>query len=136
MKLASILIPARARYKGIRIFSKWKVWYDKGIAVLSVIRNVQIMDLGVIMGVSKYLFGDQLSNWQIVSLGILYWILNTIINTLVGWFWEHHQGWQIESEIRAQRVDASRTVLVGLDGKPYGAEDIARHLAKELKKNA
>ena len=134
-KLLGKLIPAHVRYAGIRSFAKWKVWYDKGIGVLSVIRNVQLMDLGIIMALAKYMFGDQLSNAQIIAIGASYWVLNTVVNTTVGWFWEHHQGWKIEAEVRAQRVDATRTVLVSPSGDAYSLHDLASQIAKELKDN-
>lgn len=103
--------------------STYRTWYDKGISVLAVIRNMQITDLGILMGVAKYLFGDQLSTKLILLIGAGYWIMNVIVNTAVGWFWERNNGWEIEAQVFAHRTQPSRTILVNPDGKAYDARE-------------
>lgn len=121
------IFPAHARSSAIKGFSKLNVWYGKGIQVLAFIRNVEITDIGILMAIAKYFFGDSLSNGTIIMIGGGYWVLNTVINLSVGWFWEHHKGWEIEARVRAKRVDAQRTVLVDPDtGEPYGLNRLGR----------
>lgn len=119
------VFPAHSRSALIHSFSKLNIWYGKGIQVLAFIRNVEITDIGILMAIAKYFFGDSISNSTIVIVGAGYWVLNTIVNLCVGWFWEHHSGWEIEARVRAKRVDAQRTVLVDPEsGIPYGLKEI------------
>ena len=107
----------------IRVISTYRTWYDKGIQVLSVIRNMEVTDLGILMAVMKYLFGDHISTTAILLIGACYWIFNAVVNTVVGMFWERNNGWQIEAEVFGKRNSVSRTVLVSPDGNPYDARD-------------
>jgi hypothetical protein len=119
------VFPADKRSGLIASFSKLNVWYGKGIQVLAFIRNVEITDIGILMAIGKYFFGDSISNTTIIMIGAGYWVLNTIVNLSVGWFWEHHEGWQIEAQVRGKRVDATRAILVDPDsGKAYGIEEL------------
>ncbi len=90
---------------------------------MSVIRNMEITDLGIFMAVAKYLFGDHISTQTILVVGLSYWILNTLWNTCVGWFWEKNDGWRIEAEVFGKRTQPGRTILVCPDGEPYDARN-------------
>ena len=117
----------KLNWKGrlINTLSTYRTWYDKGVAVLAVIRNMELSDLGILMAVAKYLFGDHLSTGTIIVIGACYWVLNVLVNLCVGWFWERNDGWRIEAQVFSQRVQPSRTVLVSPDGKPYDAREKA-----------
>jgi len=125
-------LPARFRYGFIRKFERLNIYYAKGIAVLSFIRNIQVSDAAILVGVTKYLFGEQISNWWLIGIAIGYWVINTLVNTAVGWFWEHHRGWQIAAQERASRIEPTRTVLVDGQGEVYGPEEIGKEAAKHL----
>jgi len=119
------VFPARMRSGLIGGFAKLNCWYAKGIAVLSFVRNMEITDIGILMGVAKYLFGDALSSWQIVGIGAGYWTLNTLVNLCVGWFWEHHSGWEIEARVVSKRITPQRTILVDPEtGQAYGLKEM------------
>ena len=68
----------KLNYKGkiIYVLSKYRTWYDKGIAVLAVLRNMELSDLGILMAVTKYLFGNHISTSTIIIVGACYWIFN------------------------------------------------------------
>lgn len=120
------------RGKIINGISHYRAYYDKGIMVLSVLRNMQITDLGILMGVCKYLFGDHISTSTIIIIGAVYWVFNVIVNLSVGWFWEKNNGWEIEAQVFGKRTQPSRTVLVDPDGKSYGPRDIGGQIYKYL----
>ena len=110
--------------KLINAFSRYQTWYNKGITVLAVVRNMELSDLGILMAAGKYLFGDHISTMSIVIIGGCYWIFNAIVNITVGRFWERNNGWQIEAEVFGSRIAPGRTVLVSPDGKPYDAREL------------
>lgn len=116
------------RGKLINGLSRYRAYYDKGIAVLAILRNMQITDLGILMAVAKYLFGDHISTWTIIIIGCCYWVFNVCVNLSVGWFWERNNGWEIEAKVFGKRAAPSRSVLVNPDGTPYGAKDIGAHV--------
>ena len=105
----------------IAAISTYRAWYDKGIQVLSVVRNMEVTDLGILMAVMKYLFGDHISTLTILLIGVGYWVFNAAVNTVVGMFWERNDGWRIEAEVFGKRNSVTRTVLVSPDGEPYDA---------------
>ena len=107
----------------INALSQYRAYYDKGIAVLAILRNMELTDLGIMMAAGKYLFGDHISTQTIVLIGIGYWILNVCVNLSVGWFWERNNGWEIEAKVFSKRVAPGRTILVCPDGKPYDARE-------------
>lgn len=108
----------------INVMSQYRTYYDKGIAVLAILRNMELTDLGIMMAAAKYLFGDHISTLTILIIGGCYWILNVCVNLSVGWFWEKNNGWEIEAEVFGKRVSVGRTVLVDLKGKPYDAREM------------
>lgn len=112
------------RGKLINALSRYRAYYDKGIAVLAILRNMELTDLGIMMAAAKYLFGDHISTLTIVILGGCYWVFNVCVNLCVGWFWEKNDGWKIEAEVFGKRVAPGRTVLVSPDGLPYDAREI------------
>lgn len=85
---------------------------------------MQITDLGILMAVAKYLFGDHLSTGLILMIGAGYWILNVVVNASVGWFWERNNGWEIEAQVFGKRCQPGRTILVSPEGKPYDAREL------------
>ncbi len=105
----------------IQALSRYRTWYDKGISVLAILRNMELSDLGILMAAAKYLFGDHLSTSTIVILGCCYWVFNVCVNVSVGWFWERNDGWRIEAEVFGKRTHTSRTILVSPEGFPYDA---------------
>jgi len=121
-------------WKGCVIFqlSRYRTWYDKGIAVLAVLRNMQLTDIGILMAVAKYLVGDHIATSTIVWLGVCYWVFNICVNVFVGRFWEKHDGWRIEAEVFGSRTQPGRTVLVGPDGISYGKDEVAQAVADKL----
>ncbi len=110
--------------KLINALSQYRAYYDKGVSVLAIIRNMELTDLGILMAASKYLFGDHISTTTILILGACYWVVNVCINLSVGWFWERNNGWEIEAKIFGKRAAPGRTVLVCPEGKPYDARNI------------
>jgi len=112
------------RGKLINAISQYRMYYDKGISVLAIIRNMEITDLGILMAVCKYLFGDHISTSTIIIIGACYWVINVCVNLSVGFFFEKNNGWEIEAEVFGKRVSPGRTILVNPDGTPYGAEEI------------
>lgn len=112
--------------------SQYRAYYDKGISVLAVIRNMEITDLGILMAVAKYLFGDHIPTVWIIAFGVGYWIFNITVNLAVGWFWEANNGWKIEAQVFGKRASPGRTVLVDTDGQPYGSKQIAEDLSETL----
>lgn len=108
----------------INAMSRYRTWYDKGIAVLAILRNMELSDLGILMAAAKYLFGDHISTSTILILGGCYWIFNVLVNLCVGWFWEKNNGWEIEAQVFGKRVSPGRTILVSPDGRPYDAREI------------
>ena len=104
--------------------SRYRAYYDKGIAVLAILRNMQITDLGILMATAKYLFGDHISTGTIILIGACYWVFNVIVNLSVGWFWERNDGWRIEAQVLGQRCQPGRTVLVSPEGEAYDARRI------------
>lgn len=118
---------AKLNRKGklIQALSRYRTWYDKGISVLAILRNMELSDLGILMAAAKYLFGDHLSTSTIVLAGVCYWIFNVFVNVSVGWFWERNDGWRIEAEVFGKRTNTTRTVLVSPEGLPYDAREIS-----------
>ena len=112
--------------KFINLLSRYRAYYDKGISVLAIIRNMELSDLGILMAATKYLFGEHISTSTIVILGIGYWIFNVCVNLSVGWFWEKNNGWKIEAEVFGQRCQPGRTVLVSPQGDPYDARRVKK----------
>lgn len=112
--------------KLIQALSRYRTWYDKGISVLAILRNMELSDLGILMAAAKYLFGDHISTQTIVILGCCYWIFNVCVNCAVGWFWERNDGWRIEAEVFGKRTHTSRTILVSPEGLPYDARAVKR----------
>lgn len=108
----------------INALSQYRAYYDKGIAVLAIIRNMEITDIGILMAVAKYLFGDHISTVTIIIIGGCYWVINVAVNLSVGWFWEKNNGWEIEAQVFGKRVAPGRTVLVDPEGKPYGPKEM------------
>lgn len=113
-----------AKGRLIQALSKYRTWYDKGISVLAILRNMELSDLGILMAAAKYLFGDHLSTSTIVICGACYWVFNVCVNVAVGWFWEKNDGWRIEAAVFGQRTQCTRTVLVDPDGNPYDAREV------------
>ena len=105
----------------IRGLSRYRTYYDKGIAVLAILRNMELTDLGIMMAAAKYLFGDHVSTGTILLIGCAYWIFNVCVNLSVGWFWERNDGWKIEAEVFGKRAQPGRTILVDPEGEPYDA---------------
>lgn len=116
----------KLNWKGnlINALSQYRAYYDKGIAVLAIIRNMQLTDLGILMAVCKYLFGDHISTLTIIIIGACYWIFNVFVNLSVGWFWEKNNGWEIEAQVFGQRASPGRTILVSPKGIPYDAREL------------
>ena len=110
--------------KLINGLSRYRTWYDKGISVLAIIRNMELSDLGILMAVAKYMFGDHISTKTILILGGCYWVFNVCVNVLVGRFWENNDGWKIEAEVFGKRLQVGRTVLVSPEGNPYDAREV------------
>ncbi|HEC62440.1 MAG TPA: hypothetical protein ENI27_09365 [bacterium] len=110
--------------KLINGLSQYRAYYDKGIAVLAIIRNMELTDLAIMTAAAKYLFGDHISTLAIIFLAGCYWVVNVCVNLAVGWFWERNNGWEIEAKVFGKRVAPGRTVLVCPEGKPYDARDI------------
>lgn len=108
----------------INAFSRYQTWYNKGISVLAVVRNMELSDLGILMAVAKYLFGDHISTSTILILGVCYWIFNALVNICVGRFWENNNGWQIEAQVFGKRISPGRMILVDPDGNPYDAREV------------
>jgi len=131
-------VPKKLSRRGmiIHLLSRYRAYYDKGIAVLAVIRNMELSDLGILMAAAKYLFGDHLSTGTIIFLGCCYWFFNVIVNLSVGWFWERNDGWRIEAQVFGQRCQPTRTVLVDPDGRAYGARDIGGEVYGHMVKAA
>ena len=115
--------PLNWKGKVINALSQYRAYYDKGIAVLAIIRNMELTDIGILMGVAKYMFGDQISTATIVKIGLAYWVVNLFVNLSVGWFWEKNDGWELEAKIFGKRAAPGRTVLVCPEGKPYDARE-------------
>lgn len=110
----------------INALSQYRAYYDKGIAVLAIIRNMELTDLGILMAAAKYLFGDHISTSTILILGVCYWVVNVCVNLAVGFFWEKNNGWEIEAQVFGQRISPTRTVLVSPEGKAYDARQDQR----------
>ena len=110
--------------KLINALSQYRAYYDKGISVLAIIRNMELTDLGILMAASKYLFGDHISTTTILILGACYWVVNVCVNLAVGFFWERNNGWELEAKILGKRVTPTRTVLVSPEGKAYDAREV------------
>jgi len=85
---------------------------------------MEIKDIGILMAVVKYMFGDVLSNSTIILLGCCYWVFNALVNTIVGMFWEKNDGWRIEAEVFGKRNAVGRTVLVSPEGDSYDAREV------------
>jgi|TARA_R100001530_G_scaffold135851_1_gene114184 hypothetical protein len=116
----------KLNWKGetIKALSRYRTFYDKGIAVLAILRNMELSDLGIMMAASKYLFGDHIETSTIVILGVAYWVFNVCVNLTVGYFWEKNDGWRIEAQVFGKRCQPGRTVLVSPEGEPYGPKEM------------
>jgi hypothetical protein len=108
----------------IKAISTYRTWYDKGIQVLAVVRNMEFKDIAILMAAVKFFFGDVLADSTIIILGGCYWVFNAIVNTVVGMFWEKNDGWKIEAEVFGKRNAVGRTVLVSPEGDSYDARQV------------
>ena len=109
------IIPKQKRRDLIQWFVRNNTWYSKGLQVLSSFRVVEITDIAILMGVLKYLFGDNLSIAWVAVCAFMYYPGRTLTYWFIGKFWESNDGWDIHTKFNASRVEPGRMVIVNVD---------------------
>ena len=107
-------------------FCLWKLWYDKGVAIFASMRMVEITDIAILMAAFKFLFGDGISMWWVVLVGVVYYPTRTLIYFFLGLLWEHENGWAIHTDVNRNRVEPGRVIIVNTD-------DLAEKIVQKLK---
>lgn len=121
-------VPKQRRRDLIVAFVHHKGWYDQGTRIMASLRLVEITDVAILMGIFKYLFGENLSMWWVGLFGVVYYAARTYAHWWLGRFWEHNKGWDIHATWNAKRVEPGRQVIVNVDEL---ADAVAGRLAQQ-----
>jgi hypothetical protein len=96
-------------------FVKHRYWFNQGNTAFASMSVIQVEKLAVIMAAAKYLIGQDIPNWIVYAFFGVYCIWRFLSRWLVGWFWHHNNGYDIESEWNKGKMPPGRMEIINID---------------------